>query len=76
MSERGIDYADVREAILNGKREEQKDDYRQNPKNKFWSWRYAIRGLNDNEDKDLRIVVIMDDPQTVVVTVIDLNRKE
>jgi hypothetical protein len=76
MNVRGITYADVSEAILNGKREGQKDDYRQNPKNKLWSWRYSIRGPNENEDKDLRIVVIMDDPQTVIVTVIDLNRKE
>lgn len=76
MEAREIVFSDVKEALYQGKREEQKDDYRQNPKSKKWSWRYAIRGLNEGGEKDLRIVVAIEDPKTIVVTVIDLNRKE
>lgn len=76
MESREVTFSDVKEALYQGRREEQKDDYRQNSKNKKWSWRYAIRGLNDEGDKDLRIVVALETPKTVVVTVIDLNRKE
>ncbi len=76
MGAREVIYSDVQEALYNGQREEQKDDYRQNAKNKKWSWRYAIRGLNESKEKDLRVVVAIEDPKTIVVTVIDLNRKE
>lgn len=76
MEAREVVISDVKEAIYQGQREEYKDDYRQNPNNKKWSWRYAIRGLNDDGDKDLRVVVAIEDPKTIVVTVIDLNRKD
>lgn len=76
MEARDVVFFDVKEALYQGQREEQKDDYRQNPKNKKWSWRYSIRGLNESGKKDLRIVVALEDPKTIVVTVIDLNRKE
>lgn len=76
MEAREVTFFDVKEALYQGQREEQKDDYRQNPKSKKWSWRYSIRGLADNDEKDLRIVVALADPKTIVVTVIDLNRTE
>jgi len=76
MEAREITFSDVKEALYQGQREEQKDDYRQNPKTNKWSWRYSIRGLADDGNKDLRIVVAVEDPKTFVITVIDLNRKE
>lgn len=76
MQARKVVFSDVKEALYQGQREEQKDDYRQNPKTKKWSWRYAIRGENESGEKDLRVIVAIEDPKTIVVTVIDLNRKE
>lgn len=37
-------------------------------------WKYAIRGLNDNGDKDIRIVVVYIEPKILIVTAIDKNR--
>ena len=76
LEAREVVFSDVKEALYQAQREELKDDYRQNPKSKKWSWRYAIRGLNESGEKDLRIVIAIEDPKTIVVTVIDLNRKE
>jgi hypothetical protein len=60
MAVREISYFDVEEALYRGQREDAKDDYRQNPRSKKWSWRYSIRGKNDSVAKDLRIVVALD----------------
>jgi len=76
MEAREVTFSDVKEALYQGQREEQKDDCRQNLKSKKWSWRYALRGLNDSGEKDLRIIVAIENPKAIVVTVIDLNRKE
>ena len=76
MQVREVTYSDVKEALYSGQREEQKDDYRQNPKSKKWSWRYCIRGLVSNGEKDLRVVVALEEPKSIVVTVIDLNRED
>jgi hypothetical protein len=76
MQAREVTFFEVKEALYQGQREENKDDYRQNSKGKKWSWRYSIRGLVNNGEKDLRIIIALTDPKTVVVTVIDLNRKD
>lgn len=36
----------------------------------------ALRGKNDNGDKDLRIIILFVDPKTIIVTAIDKNKKE
>lgn len=69
MKERNILLNEIEEAIFNGKREEHKDEF--NPER--GSWKYAIRGNTDDEDKELRIVIAFKDPLTMVITVIDLD---
>lgn len=55
---------------------EHKDVQHQNSSTKSWSWRYAIRGRNDSGEKDLRIIVVIENPKTVIITVIDLDKRE
>ena len=69
MKERNILLSDLEEAIFNGRREEYKDEFNSRTGN----WKYAIRGCNDDEDKELRIIVAFKDPLTMVITVIDLE---
>ena len=76
MSAREIKFSDVSEAIYRCERQEHKDVYQESAKTKKWGWRFAIRGLNDLEDKDIRIIIVLEDPKIVVVTVIDLNRRD
>jgi len=76
MSAREIKFSDISEALYRCERQEHKDVYLESPKTKKWGWRFAIRGLNDVGDKDIRIIVVLQDPKIVVVTVIDLNRRD
>ncbi len=76
MSAREIKFSDISEALYRCERQEYKDVYLENPITKKWNWRFAIRGLNDNGDKDLRIIVVLQNPKTVIVTVIDLKRRD
>lgn len=39
-------------------------------------WKYALRGKKDKGDKDLRIIIMFDDPSAIIVTAIDKNKKE
>lgn len=55
--------------IYQAQREDQKDELT----NDKSDWKYAIRGKNNNGDKDLRIIVIFDDPKAIIVTAIDKN---
>ena len=49
MVERDINFSDVEEAVYNSKREEGKDELTRDGK----AWKYALRGLNENQDKIL-----------------------
>ncbi len=69
MKKRNILYSDIEEMIYQAQREDQKDELT----NDKSDWKYAIRGKNNNGDKDLRIIVIFDDPKAIIVTAIDKN---
>jgi hypothetical protein len=58
--------------IYRAQREESKDRLR----NDGQDWKYALRGLNDSGDKDIRIIVVFNDLDAVIITVIDKNKKE
>jgi hypothetical protein len=76
MQKREIKFSDICEAIYRSEREEHKDTYLEHPKTKRWSWRFAIRGKNDVGDKDLRIIFVIQNPKVIIVTAIDLNRRD
>lgn len=69
MKERRIILSDVKEAIYNGRRDEVKDEFNK----KTGQWKYAIQGLNDDRDKDIRLIISFNDPLAIIITVIDLN---
>ena len=69
MQERGILLSDVHEAIYCAKREEHKDEFN----TRTGDWKYAIRGLNAEGSKDIRLIVVFVDPTTLILTVIDLE---
>ncbi|MEI8348351.1 MAG: DUF4258 domain-containing protein, partial [Pseudomonadota bacterium] len=72
MVERDINFSDVEEAVYNSKREEGKDELTRDGK----AWKYALRGLNENQDKDIRLVVLyLENPKMLLVTVINTNEK-
>lgn len=62
--------SDIEEMLYRAQREKNKDQMR----NDGMDWKYALRGLNDNGDKDLRVIVVFNEPDTVIVTVIDKNK--
>lgn len=70
MSARNITFSDIEEMIYRASREVDKDRLTDDGK----EWKYAIRGLNDNGDKDIRIVVVYIEPKILIVTAIDKNR--
>lgn len=70
MANRDVQMSDIEEMIHNAQREETKDSLTNDGKN----WKYALRGPNDSGNKDIRIIVIFNNPDTVIVTVIDKNR--
>lgn len=72
MKARDVQMSDIEEMLYRAQREDHKDGIAKDGK----SWKYAIRGLNDNGDKDIRIIVVFDDPETAIVTVIDKNKPE
>lgn len=72
METRDVQMSDIEEMLYRAQRE----DFKDSPTKDGKDWKYALRGLNDNGDKDIRIVVIFKDPDTVIVTVIDKNKKE
>ena len=71
MKERNILFTDMEEAIYNASREDHKDEF----DSKTEEWKYALRGLNNDGAKDIRVVVVFKDPATLVLTVIDLNKR-
>lgn len=72
MATRDVQMSDIEEMIYRAYREDSKDSLRNDGKD----WKYALRGFNDGGDKDIRIIVVFNVPDTVIVTVIDKNKKE
>lgn len=72
MEIRDVQMSDIEEMLYRAQREDHKDGITKDGK----SWKYAIRGLNDNGDKDIRVIVAFDSPETVIITVIDKNKPE
>lgn len=72
MQIRDVQFSDIEEMIYRSQREEHKDALRKDGKD----WKYAIRGSNANGEKDIRLIVIFNDPEAVIITVIDKNRSE
>ena len=70
MKARGISLLDIEEMIFKASREEDKDQLTDDGK----FWKYAIRGPNENGDKDIRIIVLYIDPKMLIVTAIDKNK--
>lgn len=72
MEKRDVQMSDVEEMLYRAQREESKDSLTKDKRD----WKYALRGLNDSGEKDIRVIVVFNDPDTVIVTVIDKNKKE
>ncbi|MEY4616374.1 MAG: hypothetical protein RJB66_1334 [Pseudomonadota bacterium] len=72
MAKRDIQMSDIEEAISRAKLEKKKDSLTDDKK----EWKYALRGKNNEGDKDLRIIIMFDDPSAIIVTAIDKNKKE
>jgi hypothetical protein len=71
MNARDIDLSDIEEAVYRAKREDHKDQLT----NDGQDWKYAIRGLNDLGDKDLRIILAyLESPKMLIITAIDKNK--
>jgi hypothetical protein len=70
MKERNIDFSDVEEAVYRATRDEVKDSQT----NDGLAWKYALRGFNDDGNKDIRLIVLyLQKPKMLLVTAIDKN---
>lgn len=70
MKVRDIDLSDIEEALYQAQREDNKDQLTDDKE-----WKYAVRGKNDNGDKDIRIIVkYLPSPKMLVITAIDKNK--
>ncbi len=71
MKARNIDFSDIEEAVYTAVREDHKDELTKDST----AWKYAIRGTNQNGDKDIRIIVLyLESPRMLIVTAIDKNK--
>lgn len=71
MKARDIDFSDIEEVVYRAQREDHKDQLTDDKQ----EWKYAIRGLNDQGDKDIRIVVVyLESPKMLIITAIDKNK--
>ena len=74
MVNRGITMSDIEEVVYRAYREDHKDSLN-NDGNDGNDWKYAVRGLNDNGGKDIRIIVAyLDEPKMLLITAIDKNK--
>ena len=70
MKERNIDFSDVEEALYRATRDEVKDSQT----NDGLAWKYALRGFNDDGNKDIRLIVLyLQKPKMLLVTAVDKN---
>jgi hypothetical protein len=71
MRERDVDQLQIKDVLLNGRRENDRDRYSE----KHHAWSYSWRGgLEDG--RELRVVVVEASPGILVVTVVDLSFTE
>lgn len=70
MMARDVQMSDIEEMIYRAYREEHKDALRKDEQD----WKYVLRGTNDGGSKDIRIVVVFNSPDAVIITVIDKNK--
>jgi nitroreductase len=71
MKARDLDLSDIEEAAYRAYREAHKDQLTDDKQ----EWKYAIRGLNDLGDKDIRIVLVyLESPKMLIITAIDKNK--
>jgi hypothetical protein len=70
QAERNISVADIIFVLKNGEHESEKDEF----KEAFRSWNYAIRGKTI-DDRTLRIAVAFDAHDMLIITVIPLGRR-
>jgi uncharacterized protein (DUF1015 family) len=64
---------EVEHVLKNGLREERKDEF----KEEFNTWNYAIRGKTLDRDKELRIAVSFSSVEgLLIITAIDINRED
>lgn len=71
LAEREVTDPELRYALLNGHREQRKDHFT----HEYQAWNYAIRG-NTVDSRPLRIVVSFDRDDVLIITVIDLERRD
>jgi len=68
-SERFISRPEILQVLRNGWHEKNKDQYRE----EYHSWNYAIRGVTV-DGRELRIVVSFEEGRLLIVTAIDLEK--
>jgi len=71
LKQREIIKPEVEFVLANGHHEARKDQFNEG----FQTWDYSIRGKTI-DDRSLRIVVGIIEPQVLIVTVIDLDKKD
>lgn len=69
MKERNLSWSDLKDVIVNGRREFKKDLYNI----EAGEWKYAIRGFNEEKEKDIRVIVVLGDFKILVITMIELK---
>jgi len=73
MSQRGVIRVEVEHVLKHGLREERKDEF----KEEFNTWNYAIRGKTLDRDKEIRIAVSFSSVEgLLIITAIDINRED
>lgn len=71
LQERSVTMLEVEQILRLGHREPKKDEW----KPEYDAWSYAMRGKTD-ENRSLRVAVAIEEPGVLVVTVIDLDKKD
>ncbi len=72
MDKRDVQMSDIEEMVYCARREEEKDSLRKDNS----GWKYALRGFNKREEKDIRIIVVFNGSDVVIITAIDKNKKK
>jgi hypothetical protein len=71
MEERGVQFLDAIYVLQNGYHEKKKTIFHEASQ----KWRYAIRGKTP-DFLELRIVITFDETNMIIITVVDLLKKE
>lgn len=71
MGQRKILDPDVDHVLLNGFHEKKKDAFSDD----HGTWKYSIKG-KDIDRRNIRLIVVFEDPNTLLITAIDLDSKD